>query len=104
MFTINIPAPSSSVAAPIQISINNDVAAGTVMYTVPAGRKFVGTIGNTTSGNRVNINQMSIWCFHGGPSDPIKAGALQTITLVAGTVVKEVTANTSYILGVESAA
>lgn len=100
MLISTVAATSSS--SPIQISINNTALAAAVMYVVPVGRKFVGYIGNITAGNRTQINAAFVSTYQGNATSVISAGALWTYTLLAGTVIKEVTASSSYIIGVES--
>ena len=98
-----IPVASSG-AGPIQISVNNNIASGAVMYTVPAGRKFVGRIWNTGNNNQTQINSTYMYCYFGSATSVAQSGSLWEYNLVAGTVIKEGTANTSAILGIESAA
>jgi hypothetical protein len=92
MALITIPVEAATAAPPKQISIYpiNGITAGTVRYTVPAGRVFNGTI----YGAGTLINGQSIFFSVAYP-----------VTLLAGTVVasQTTTENTS-LIGVESAA
>jgi len=87
----------------IQITIQNNNAANSVMYTVPNGRKFVGRIFNTQASIQTFINNAWVYAYFGAGSAPPQSGSLGDFTLLAGTVVKEGgTANTSMLIGVES--
>lgn len=97
---ISTSSVSSSTAK--QITIPSTSEAGAVMYSVPTGRKFVGNIFNQNNGYSTNINGVTMYCYHGSSSYVAQAGALHVFTLLSGTVVKEVTANSSYIIGVET--
>lgn len=88
-----------------QIVIAN-VAANTVMYTVPSGREFKGKI-ITSSTNGLSINGVSLTSsfFFGGNANIYFQGAIASdeITLVAGTYVTEgSSAGNTTIIGVEN--
>ena len=101
MFTIT-STENTTVNTPIQIVIGPVTAGGAVMYAVPAGRKFIGRIGNITSGYSTLINGAAISFFNGNSTSVATAGSLAELTLLAGTVIKEVNGTNSYIYGVES--
>ena len=101
MFTIT-STQNTSVNTLIQITIAATSTANAVMYTVPTGRKFIGRIGNTTSGYGTYVNSALIPFFQGSGGTNPTAAALFELTLLAGTVIKEQAANSTYIYGVES--
>jgi len=92
MALIKIPVEAATAVPPKQIAIYpiNGVTAGTVRYTVPAGRVFNGTIFGTSA----QIN-----------GQVISFSSVYPVTLLAGTVVASstTTENTS-LIGIESAA
>tara|TARA_B000000532_G_C18868581_1_gene407399 strand:+ start:1105 stop:1452 length:348 start_codon:yes stop_codon:yes gene_type:complete len=82
---------------------------GTIVYTVPAGRKFVGWASNDTQQNGsywvslekdgVAVRHYSQFSWNPTSYQTIPAPVL---TLLAGTVVKVGNGNTVYVFGVES--
>jgi hypothetical protein len=72
------------------------------MYTVPAGKKFQGTIYNNTAGQGVGITPSggSLISFENILTTLTSASFL--ITLVAGSIVTSQSGNSTYILGVET--
>ncbi len=100
-----ITTSSGTVSAPIQIAIPNGTAANEIMYTVPAGRKFVGRIWNTQNGSSTRINTTYVYTYVGQSTYVTQVGAFWEYYLLAGTVIREGgTGNTTSILGIESAA
>jgi len=101
--------PSTAVASPSQISFSNprQIATSTttsslVMYTVPAGKKFQGTIYNNTAAQSVGITPSggSLITFENILTTLTSASFL--ITLVAGSIVTSQSGNRTFILGVET--
>lgn len=101
--------PSTPVATPSQTSFSNPrqitaraIASSVVMYTVPAGKKFQGTIYNNTAGQGVGITPSggSLISFENILTTLTSASFL--ITLVAGSIVTSQSGNSTYILGVET--
>ena len=104
-----VSSASGQASAPDKQICAEGSGANTIVYTVPAGRKFVGwaSNGNGTSG--------SYWAqleFDGGvvrhysgfstaPSSNMPADS-PVLTLLAGTVVKVGNGQTVYVFGVES--
>jgi hypothetical protein len=100
---LSTPTTASAARPSIQITIPYTTQSNTVMYTVPVGRKFIGYIACTGNGPQTFINTMAFHCYQGANTAVVQAGALNAITLLAGTVVKEgSSANVSYMYGVES--
>jgi hypothetical protein len=100
---------STAPSAGSQISFGNprQIATSTttnslVMYTVPAGKKFQGTIYNGTAGQGVAITPSggSLILFENVLTTLTSASFL--ITLVAGSIVTSQSANRTFILGVET--
>lgn len=92
MALIKIPVEAATAVPPKQIAIYpvNGVAAGTVRYTVPAGRVFNGSFYGATA----MINGASI-----------AVNVPYPVTLLAGTIVASDTTNVNTsLIGVESAA
>lgn len=102
-------APATPAATPLQTSYGNPKqiatsigASGFVMYTVPAGKKFQGSIYN-------NIAAMAITITPSGasaitfPNIPNSFPSPSTgLTLVAGTIVTSASGNTTFLIGVET--
>lgn len=90
------------ITPPKQIVIYN-IQANAVMYTVPAGKKFVGHIYQYNSTNYYcYINGVPFYAFNGNSTYVASAGSLMELTLVEGTVVQEAgTASVTFIMGVE---
>lgn len=92
-------------SAPKTIAITNNTGAGSIMYTVPDGRKFVGYIYNTTLNAQTYINNAWAYHFQGGGNTAgsnQQPGANNLYTFYAGTVIKEGgNANTSILIGYE---
>lgn len=99
MLTTSVIAASGT--PPKQIAITNTALAGTAMYTVPAGRKFIGRFTTTSTNQPTKINGVRIYPYYGGGTSVAQSGALGEWTLVAGTVVSENTSNQTSIVGVE---
>lgn len=84
-------------------------SSGTIVYTVPAGRKFVGWASNQSSYNGsywVSLEKDGIAVVHYSQFS-FQPTSYQTIpapvlTLLAGTVVKVGNGSTVYVFGVES--
>lgn len=93
---------SQTVSTEKQIVLNSSTP-NAVVYTVPAGRKFVGSIFNTSYGQYYLLNDNSVYTSMNtgtGGSVPIESAC--SITLLAGTVVKvNSTPHQVCILGVE---
>ena len=98
--------------APSQTSFSNPkqiVAVGSsgsvVMYTVPAGKKFQGTVASNATGHIVAITPSGgalTWVLVPSLSSSPTAPALP-ITLVAGSIFTNISgANSSYLIGVET--
>ena len=93
--------PTASATPPKQITIPNTALAGATMYTVPAGRKFIGYFTTSSQNQPTQINGVNIYPFYGAGTSVVQPGALAEWTLVAGTVVSEVTSGQTTIVGVE---
>jgi len=98
------PTPSATAIANINTLVNpRQIAAysntyGQVMYTVPAGKKFVGYFTGNGGTNINIIPQVGV-----AVAMPTQTNAPTNITLVAGTVVSYASfSNAGYLLGVES--
>lgn len=103
---------SSAATSPSQISYGNPrqiVAAtnvvSTVMYTVPSGKKFQGTIYSNNVGQQVSITPA------GGVAAAVQLPSISTapiapalpVTLVAGSIVTcLISSNFIYLIGVET--
>ena len=103
------PAAGTSGSAPDKQICTSGTNANTVVYTVPAGRKFKGWASNSSNANGSRWAQLE---FDGGvvrhfndfsnnPTSYQRNGAPE-ITLLAGTVVKVGNGSTVYVFGVES--
>jgi len=100
---------SGQASAPDKQICTSGTSANTLVYTVPAGRKFVGWASNDTSQNGSYWAQLE---FDGGSvrhysQFSFAPVSYQTIpapvlTLLAGTEVKVGNGNTVYVFGVES--
>jgi hypothetical protein len=82
--------------------IRGNVAQYGVIYTVPFGRKWVGTL-NCGSTNPPNVNGVPLRCFGGSGTSVASPGGFNTYTFLGGTVIKEgYSVNTTSIFGIES--
>ena len=77
-------------------------ASGFVMYTVPAGKKFQGTIYSSTAAQGIAITPSggSSLTFENIPTSFASTSSLTT--LVAGTIMTSASINSTYIFGVET--
>tara|TARA_R110000851_G_scaffold280479_1_gene433775 strand:+ start:1843 stop:2151 length:309 start_codon:yes stop_codon:yes gene_type:complete len=98
---LTTPVGAASGTPPKQIAITNTALAGTTMYTVPVGRKFIGYFNTRGQNQPTKINGVNIYPYYGGGTSVVQPGALVEWTLVAGTVVSENTSNQTSIVGVE---
>lgn len=100
---------ATSTSAPDKQICTSGSGSNTVVYTVPANRKFVGWASNSNNANGSYWAQLE---FDGGlvrhfndfsnnPTSYQRNGA-PVLTLLAGTVVKVGNGNTCYVFGVES--
>jgi len=100
---------SGQAAAPDKQICTSGQSANTLVYQVPAGRKFVGWASNSNNANGSYWAQLE---FDGGvvrhfndfsnnPTSYQRSGAT-VLTLLAGTEVKVGNGNTVYVFGVES--
>lgn len=94
---------TATAAPPKQINIQNNIAAGTAMYTVPAGRKFVGRIFNTTSNSFTYIDNTMIYANYSNNNGYLAAAASRVVwTFLPGTVIREGnTGSSSQLIGIE---
>lgn len=103
------PVAAGTVSAPDKQICTSGTGANTIVYTVPAGRKFVGWASNNTSQNGSYWAQLE---FDGGvvrhysqfSFSPVSYQTIPApvLTLLAGTVVKVGNGQTVYVFGVES--
>jgi hypothetical protein len=101
--------PSTAVATPSQTSFSNPrqiaTSAGTsgvIIYTVPAGKKFQGSIYNNVTAMDITITPAggSSTTFRNLPTS-FPSGSYP-LTLVAGTIITSASANNTYLIGVET--
>jgi len=98
MALIQIPVADSATATAPPLQITRQGVVGTIIYTVPVGRVFVGHFYNNTSASvTAVINAINSVVM------PSNATGVYTpeLTLIAGTTVA-LNSATSYLLGVES--
>jgi hypothetical protein len=99
------PSPSqTSYGNPRQIVVIGS-GSSTVMYTVPAGKKFQGTLSSNTTGYTVAITPTggSMAMFQVPSVSIAPTTPALPITLVAGSIVTNIpSSNNSYLIGVET--
>lgn len=97
-------ASTTGLSNPRQIAAFSQIASA-VMYTVPAGKKFVGYVHGNASSNTYSVTPsggvaVSLVAF------PVTGTSIGTtpmqLTFVAGTVITNTGANPTYVIGVES--
>jgi len=102
MLTSTASVPSlTSFGNPRQIATSAGTS-GVIMYTVPAGKKFQGAIYSSANGMSITITPAggSAVTFINIPTSfPTSSNAL---TFVAGTIITSASANTTYLIGVET--
>lgn len=87
-----LTAATASGGAPKQVIVKSSTA-GQVMYVVPAGKTFTGTIRCTENATPVTINENEM---------QMVANASWEVTLLEGTVVKKGSGSYNlYLLGIE---
>jgi hypothetical protein len=97
MFSITIP----STGIPKQIAVAGSNTAGTVLYTVPTGRKFIGSFAPQTANCYIVINGIVLVLSQLGTSGSVTAAI--PVTLVTGTVITTFgTTSACGLFGVES--
>jgi hypothetical protein len=98
-------ASTTSYNNPRQIAAQSQTSSQ-VMYTVPAGKKFVGTLWSNQAGNNVYITPSGGAAVNinlPGVSTQYAASSPMPVTLVAGTIVTNLATNSpQYLLGVET--
>jgi len=97
-------ASQTSFANPRQIVVTGS-GSSTVMYTVPAGKKFQGTLSSNTTGHSVTITPTggSLAMFQVPSVSTAPTTPALPITLVAGSIVTNIpSSNVSYLIGVET--
>lgn len=94
----------TSFANPRQIVVVGS-GSSTVMYTVPTGKKFQGTISSNTTGYNVAITPTggSMAMFQVPSVSVAPTTPALPLTLVAGSIVTNIqSSNNSYLIGVET--
>lgn len=101
LFSTASPSLQTSFGNPKQIA-TRVTAASVVIYTVPTGKKFQGTIYNNTAAQTIAITPSggSSTTFDNLPTSFASASSL--VTLTAGTIVTSTSGNITYIVGVET--
>ena len=100
---------SSTATSPSQLSYGNPrqitataSTAPVVMYTVPAGKKFQGSIYNNTSGTSITITPAggsAVTFFPLPTSFPSESSGL---VFAAGTIITSASGNSTFLIGVET--
>jgi hypothetical protein len=104
MLTPSNTSATNTILNPRQIAVITSTS-GLVMYTVPAGKKFVGYIYGYTSGVQYTITPSggtAITQVGGGVSYSNTSVTPFQLVLVAGTIITNNSTNAIYLNGIES--
>lgn len=89
MFSITVPSTAVGAAAQKQIAVQGTDTANVVLYTVPTGRKFIGSFApNSLATSQVFINGTYIRLNVSQTSGSVTSAI--PVTLIAGTVIMSV--------------
>lgn len=105
MLSTGTSATINSFSSPKQIVASTSGSAS-VMYTVPTGKKFVGTIWSGIAGGAVSVTPAGgsgVFLNLPGINTSYATSSPMPITLVAGTIITNISTNASqYLVGVET--